>query len=263
MYVTTETFISDEFAVNMVKKMAELGELKNKHVIVKMEFFNEEFKAKLENKPEAYRVFYCEAGNGCFPDRLGTKIYGYFLSDGEHCYIRREFVEREATRLEIEGAYSLLRKACVHDKVEYEVKKTSVFTPRGRIYEVRGTCSTCGKLLYADITEKDLTEFVRNKGTIALHYTPEQIEKIFCDFFNGETNFMTPEPINYFSVDNYLLEVSKGVGMKNQEIYGLTVLEEVDTKEQDIRKRFKHIVELGRMFYDLSSLYRYVNSVFY
>lgn len=41
------------------------------------------FKEKVSNAEEA------QCGNGCDPDAIGTKVFGFFLSDGEETNYRR------------------------------------------------------------------------------------------------------------------------------------------------------------------------------
>ncbi len=56
---------------------------RNKLLILKVESLDEEFK-----KGE-YQYFMAESGNGCSSSALGTKVFGYFLADGERCYFNR------------------------------------------------------------------------------------------------------------------------------------------------------------------------------
>ena len=49
---------------------------------------------KPESLSEDYRYgefqyFIAKAGFGCYPDKLGTKVFGEFLIDGEDCQFRR------------------------------------------------------------------------------------------------------------------------------------------------------------------------------
>ena len=40
-----------------------------------------------------YQYFYAESGFGCEPDKLGTKVFGEFLKDGEEtCFTRSDFL---------------------------------------------------------------------------------------------------------------------------------------------------------------------------
>lgn len=36
-----------------------------------------------------FQYFFAKAGFGCYPDKLGTKVFGEFLIDGENCQFRR------------------------------------------------------------------------------------------------------------------------------------------------------------------------------
>ena len=44
---------------------------------------------KDECKTPQDQLFYAEHGNGCRPDSLGTKVFGFHVSDGEKGYYRR------------------------------------------------------------------------------------------------------------------------------------------------------------------------------
>lgn len=52
-------------------------------LILRPSIFKDEFK-----KPE-YQLFYAECGNGCDPDAIGTKVFGFFITDGEETNYRR------------------------------------------------------------------------------------------------------------------------------------------------------------------------------
>ncbi len=42
-----------------------------------------------EYKTPENQLFYAQCGNGCDPDAIGTKVFGFFLSDGEETNYRR------------------------------------------------------------------------------------------------------------------------------------------------------------------------------
>lgn len=44
---------------------------------------------KDECKTPQDQLFYAESGNGCRPNAIGTKVYGFHVSDGEKTYYRR------------------------------------------------------------------------------------------------------------------------------------------------------------------------------
>ena len=54
-----------------------------KLLILKPEVFKEDFQ-----KP-FFQYFYAQSGFGCYPDKLGGKVYGKFLADGENGQFRR------------------------------------------------------------------------------------------------------------------------------------------------------------------------------
>ena len=56
---------------------------KGQVVVLDPNIFEDEYK-----KPE-HQLFYAKFGNGCRPDALGTKVYGYQLHSGVECYYRR------------------------------------------------------------------------------------------------------------------------------------------------------------------------------
>ena len=52
-------------------------------LILRPSIFKDEFK-----KPE-FQLFYANCGNGCNPDATGTKVFGFFIADGEETNYRR------------------------------------------------------------------------------------------------------------------------------------------------------------------------------
>ena len=52
-------------------------------LIFKPESLKEEFR-----QPH-FQYFYATGGFGCYPDKLGSKVFGEFLADGEECYFYR------------------------------------------------------------------------------------------------------------------------------------------------------------------------------
>jgi len=52
---------------------------------------------------------------------------------------------------------------------------------------------------------------------------PNEIKNAFDAVFNGQGNFMTPDPIKYGKKGNYLYELSKGDFM-GKTMYGVTVI---------------------------------------
>lgn len=52
-------------------------------LILRPSIFKDEFK-----KPE-FQLFYANCGNGCNPDATGTKVFGFFIADGEEMNYRR------------------------------------------------------------------------------------------------------------------------------------------------------------------------------
>lgn len=55
-------------------------------------------------------VYFCDSGFGCNPGAIGTKIYGYFVTDPERVYMRRYYAVRLATDDEVKQAQERFRK---------------------------------------------------------------------------------------------------------------------------------------------------------
>ncbi|MBP5581500.1 MAG: hypothetical protein J6X85_06920, partial [Ruminococcus sp.] len=76
--------MSDEYKpLNSSKCIAEDKEYAGKLLILKPEALKEEYR-----KP-FFQYFYAQSGFGCYADRLGGKIFGKFLVDGEETHFRR------------------------------------------------------------------------------------------------------------------------------------------------------------------------------
>ena len=57
-----------------------------------------------------------------------------------------------------------------------------------------------------------------------------EVKAIFTDYFNGQSNMMTPDCYSWGFISRYMnrhliWELSKGKGFSNDTIYGITVLE--------------------------------------
>ena len=61
-------------------------DLTGKTVLIRKRWFKKELQ-------DGDRRFKCESGFGCDPSSSGTKVFGYFLSDGEKTWVRRSDVE--------------------------------------------------------------------------------------------------------------------------------------------------------------------------
>ena len=76
--------MSDEYKLlNSSKCIAEDKEYAGKLLILRPEALKEEYR-----KP-FFQYFYAQSGFGCYADKLGGKIYGKFLVDGEETHFRR------------------------------------------------------------------------------------------------------------------------------------------------------------------------------
>lgn len=80
-------------------------------------------------------------------------------------------------------------------------------------------------------------------------------KEIFDDFYSGSKNFMTPVVIEYvrFYVNGTLhyAEISEGKGMRNNTIYGFTVLKESDNG-------VVRVSHLSDCFFDLKALWEHL-----
>lgn len=56
----------------------------------------------------------------------------------------------------------------------------------------------------------------------------DDIRAIFRKVYNGGYNFMTPTPEKYGKHGKFIYEISSGIGMRSDTIYGLTILENVN-----------------------------------
>ena len=65
------------------KCIADDNEYAGKLLIIKPSSLKEEFRQPY------FQYFYAASGFGCYPDKLGGKVYGKFLADGEECCFRR------------------------------------------------------------------------------------------------------------------------------------------------------------------------------
>lgn len=68
---------------------------KDKFVIVSPDFF------KADYREAKYQLFLAQGGFGCYPDKMGGKIFGKFFDEATH--IRREYVLGVATEEAIQN----------------------------------------------------------------------------------------------------------------------------------------------------------------
>ena len=72
---------------------------------------------KDECKTPQDQLFYAEHGNGCRPDSLGTKVFGFHVSDGEKGYYRRtDFIGALKEEFVPEWAKENTQKYLEHDE---------------------------------------------------------------------------------------------------------------------------------------------------
>lgn len=62
------------------------------------------------------------------------------------------------------------------------------------------------------------------------------IGAVFNRVYNGDSNFMTPTLVKHLQVGGLVVEVSKGRGMSQDTIYGVTVIELPGVKRPDLCK---------------------------
>jgi hypothetical protein len=63
----------------------------DKFVILKPSFLNEDYRTA------EFQLFKAKSGFGCYPDRMGSKVFGYYVSDRENSSTRREYILGVAT----------------------------------------------------------------------------------------------------------------------------------------------------------------------
>jgi hypothetical protein len=63
----------------------------DKFVVLTPKFLNEEYRTA------EFQLFKAKSGFGCHPDKMGAKIFGYFVADKEAASTRREYVLGVAT----------------------------------------------------------------------------------------------------------------------------------------------------------------------
>ena len=70
-------------SITLYKCLADENNYAEKLLILKPEVLKEEFRQPF------FQYFYAQSGFGCYPDKLGGKVYGKFLADGENGQFRR------------------------------------------------------------------------------------------------------------------------------------------------------------------------------
>ena len=67
--------------------IADDNEYAGKLLIIKPASLKEEFRQPY------FQYFYATSGFGCYPDKLGAKVFGKILADGEECFFcRSDFI---------------------------------------------------------------------------------------------------------------------------------------------------------------------------
>lgn len=76
--------MSNEYRLlNSSKCIADDNEYAGKLLIIKPTSLKEEFRQPY------FQYFYATSGFGCYADKLGGKVFGKLLADGEECYFYR------------------------------------------------------------------------------------------------------------------------------------------------------------------------------
>lgn len=70
-----------------------------------------------------------------------------------------------------------------------------------------------------------------------------QIAALFNRVYDGGRNFMTPNLVKYGKRGRLVYEISSGTGMRQQPIYGVTVLEIDGTERSDLSTMFQSLRE--------------------
>lgn len=80
-------------------------------------------------------------------------------------------------------------------------------------------------------------------------------KRVFDKIFHGETNFITPDVLSYYTLKNGLyVELSQGEGITHEKIYGVTVIE---TNGKDYIKRH----DLSKPFHNKKDAIEYIKSL--
>lgn len=77
--------------------------------------------------------------------------------------------------------------------------------------------------------------------------------EVFEKYFNGHKNLVTPTLMRYEQVDNFHLEVTKGYGLFNTLVYGLTVIEELAGGNIKPRR------DLSGAFFEKKAIKKYID----
>jgi hypothetical protein len=64
------------------------------------------------------------------------------------------------------------------------------------------------------------------------------IAGVFNQTYNGAKNFMTPNVLSYGKRGKMVYELSTGRGFRDQQIWGVTVIELPSTKRRDLAESF-------------------------
>ena len=64
------------------------------------------------------------------------------------------------------------------------------------------------------------------------------VEEEYLKWQERNPNFITPNLIDYDVIDDYVVELSKGTGIKNEPIYGVSILEHTSENKFSTRPGF-------------------------
>jgi hypothetical protein len=79
------------FDKNDVRQLEENENYEGKFVILRPDFLDTAYRTA------EFQLFKAQSGFGCYPDKLGSKVYGYYVSDHDKGSTRREYILGVAT----------------------------------------------------------------------------------------------------------------------------------------------------------------------
>lgn len=92
---------------------------------------------------------------------------------------------------------------------------------------------------------KQKSELLNDAYTKDLGGEPGTTAQLFREFFKSK-NIMTPDPIRFGQSGKFFYEISQGEGFDNEDIFGVTILEDMGSGI------YKHRHDLGGMKHNLN-----------
>jgi len=85
------------------------------------------------------------------------------------------------------------------------------------------------------------------------------VEEEYLKWQERNPNFITPNLIDYDVIDDYVVELSKGTGIKNEPIYGVSILERTSENEFSTRPGF--LSDVAKPLWDIKTAKKYFREV--